>query len=32
MITFICGYEIGMAVTVLLLYMGYNWYLYRNGE
>jgi uncharacterized metal-binding protein len=32
MITFICGYAVGQLLTVLLLYMGYNWYESRNED
>jgi hypothetical protein len=30
MITFICGYAVGQLLTVLLMYMGYNWYEYKR--
>jgi hypothetical protein len=32
MITFICGYAVGQILTVLLMYMGYNWYESRNED
>lgn len=36
MITFISGYIVGQLITVIVLYTGYNWYMFRkkdsNGE
>jgi hypothetical protein len=29
---FILGYAVGQLLTVLLLYMGYNWYESRNED
>jgi hypothetical protein len=29
---FIIGYAVGQLLTVLLLYMGYTWYEYRNED
>ncbi|MDR7237158.1 hypothetical protein J2Y02_001769 [Neobacillus drentensis] len=29
--TFFAGVAVGEVVTLLLVYMGHNWYLMRNG-
>lgn len=28
---FIFGFAIGQVITVICLYMGYNWYTFRQG-